>query len=245
MNSGQSVMSEAASENETMTVAMSSTNTSEGNSQQVLSDAESTNGAVTAEVLVARINKSGTQAETEAGVNADIITPEAASIMPAALAPQAGAESGTDMQTDIQVMLTATASDAQVPAERQNVLSGTIVESGKLAQSVTEPVSELSEDNASRVENHRVVSLESEGADLLKVHFLGDSWVEVDNANSTRLYNDMLGSGDDLTIKGSAPFNVLFGNANVVEVMFNAKEVDLSARIRSDKSARIILQSEN
>ncbi len=103
----------------------------------------------------------------------------------------------------------------------------------------------LPEFNVSRMDNHRVVSLESEGNDLLKIHFLGDSWVEVDNANSTRLYNDMLSSGDDLTIKGWAPFNVLFGNANVVEVMFNAREVDLSARIRSDNSARIILQSEN
>ena len=55
----------------------------------------------------------------------------------------------------------------------------------------------------------------------------------------------MLRLGDDLTIKGSAPFNVLFGDATVVEVILNAAEVDISARVRSDNSARVILQPES
>ena len=96
-----------------------------------------------------------------------------------------------------------------------------------------------------RLENKRKIELEIEGNDLLEVHFLGDSWIQIDNAEQTRLYHDMLNMGDDLTIKGTAPFNILIGDASVVEMTFNASEVDVLSRIRSDNSARLILQREN
>lgn len=90
----------------------------------------------------------------------------------------------------------------------------------------------------------RQVQLESEGDDLLQVHFSGASWIEVDNGENTRLYNDMLSNGDDLTIRGMAPFNVLVGDANMVDITFNSRAVDLSSRKRTDNSARIILEPE-
>jgi len=96
-----------------------------------------------------------------------------------------------------------------------------------------------------RLENKRKIELEIEGNDVLEVHFLGDSWIQIDNAEQTRLYHDMLNMGDDLTIKGTAPFNILIGDASVVEMTFNASEVDVLSRIRSDNSARLILQREN
>ena len=80
---------------------------------------------------------------------------------------------------------------------------------------------------------------------MLEVHFLGESWIEVDNGERIRLYNDMLGSGDDLTIKGLAPFSILIGDASVVKMSFNSSDVDILSRIRSDNSARIVLPREN
>ena len=95
------------------------------------------------------------------------------------------------------------------------------------------------------LENKRKIELEIEGNDLLEVHFLGESWIQVDNAEQTRLYHDMLKMGDDLSIKGTAPFNILVGDASVVEMTFNASEVDVLSRIRSDNSARLLLQRKN
>ncbi len=93
-------------------------------------------------------------------------------------------------------------------------------------------------------DDSRIVRLISGGDDLLEVHFTGASWIEVDNADNTRPYNDMLDSGDDLSISGKAPFNVLIGDANVVDVTFNSQEMDVTMLIRTDNSARIVLEPE-
>lgn len=93
-------------------------------------------------------------------------------------------------------------------------------------------------------DDHRLVSLDTEGEDTLAVHFSGASWIEIDNADNNRLYHDMLHEGDDLSLRGKAPFNILIGDANVVELTFNSRQVEI-ARIRSDNSARILLEPEN
>lgn len=98
--------------------------------------------------------------------------------------------------------------------------------------------------SVTRIEDHRNVQLESDGDDLLVVHFSGASWIEVDNGDNTRLYHDMLNMGDDLTIRGKAPFNILVGDANKVEMTFNSRSVDVLSRARTDNSARIILAPE-
>lgn len=104
--------------------------------------------------------------------------------------------------------------------------------------------SDLPDYTVTEVADNRLVQLDSDGEDLLEVHFSGASWIEVDNGDNTRLYNDMLDSGDDLTIRGKAPFNILIGDANVVDVTFNSRTVDLSNRTRTDNSARILLEPE-
>lgn len=116
------------------------------------------------------------------------------------------------------------------------------------AQAVTgetiESVSGLPDYTVTELNDSRLVQLESEGEDLLEVHFTGASWIEVDNGDNTRLYNDMLESGDDLSIRGKAPFNILVGDASVVDITFNSREVDVTNRMRTDNSARIVLEPE-
>jgi cytoskeleton protein RodZ len=87
----------------------------------------------------------------------------------------------------------------------------------------------------------RNVSLVANGNDELRVRFNGNSWIEVDDASMVRLYNDMLRTGDTLTIRGVAPFHVLFGDASQVAVSLNAAPVDISAGIRNDSTARLVL----
>jgi len=255
INVSDTAMFEAGSESEIMTAVMSSTRVGNQNSQEELSAAVSINESVTAEVLVARINEIGNEAQADVGAKGSGNKSKSLTLLPSVrdTDTERPADAGTDilldtladMESETQAIPAATLPNQQRPVIAENFLRDNPADSDALEQALAEPVSELPEYNVTRVDNHRSVSLESDGDDLLEVHFLGDSWVEVDNSNSTRLYNDMLGVGDDLTIKGSAPFNVLFGDANVVEVIFNAAQVDLSARIRSDNSARVILQSEN
>lgn len=255
INVSDTAMFEAGSESEIMTAVMSSTRVGNQNSQEELSAAVSINESVTAEVLVARINEIGNEAQADVGAKGSGNKSKSLTLLPSVrdTDTERPADAGTDilldtladMESETQAIPAATLPNQQRPVIAENFLRDNPADSDALEQALAEPVSELPEYNVTRVDNHRSVSLESDGDDLLEVHFLGDSWVEVDNSNSTRLYNDMLGVGDDLKIKGSAPFNVLFGDANVVEVIFNAAQVDLSARIRSDNSARVILQSEN
>ena len=95
-----------------------------------------------------------------------------------------------------------------------------------------------------RFDDHREVNVESEGEDLLEIRFSGSSWIEVDNGDNTRLYHDMLSMGDDLKIRGKAPFNILIGDAVQVEMTFNSQQVDVVSRMREDNSARLLLESQ-
>jgi cytoskeleton protein RodZ len=87
----------------------------------------------------------------------------------------------------------------------------------------------------------RNVALVAAGNDELRVTFKGNSWIEVDDGSMVRLYNDMLGAGDTLTIRGAAPFHVLLGDASQVQVALNDTVVDISGDIRTDSSARVVL----
>lgn len=87
----------------------------------------------------------------------------------------------------------------------------------------------------------RNVSLIASGDDELRVVFNGNSWIEVDDGRMVRLYNDMLRTGDTLTIRGFAPFHVLLGDASKVQMSLNAAALDISADVRDDRTARLVL----
>lgn len=88
----------------------------------------------------------------------------------------------------------------------------------------------------------RVISLEGDGEDLIDIITRGRSWIEIDNGEGVRLFNDILQAGDELHIRSNGPFNILFGDASQVAVDFNDEPVDLGSMIRSDNSARIVLE---
>lgn len=96
---------------------------------------------------------------------------------------------------------------------------------------ITEPVIDS--------EQPRVITVEAIGNDILRISFTGESWVEVNDSESEQIYRDIREAGDVLEITGSAPFNILLGDAPFTRMSLNGNEIDLSEDIRIDNSARL------
>ncbi len=94
--------------------------------------------------------------------------------------------------------------------------------------------------NVSQLPNgDRMIAVDAEGSDVLRIRFSGESWVEVNDGTEQNIYRDLRAAGDVLVITGQGPFNVLLGDAPLTELIFNGSEVDVSDDIRIDNSARL------
>jgi len=60
----------------------------------------------------------------------------------------------------------------------------------------------------------------------LGLSFRGTCWVEVRDANGKRLLTHLAKSGEQLTVSGKAPFQVLLGNAPAVSIRLDGKPFD-------------------
>jgi len=87
----------------------------------------------------------------------------------------------------------------------------------------------------------RLISIEGEGEDTVQIRFSGESMVQVDDANDVQLYRDVRVAGDVLRINGTAPFNILLGDASNSEMSLNGAEIDFRSSIRIDNSARLTI----
>lgn len=85
----------------------------------------------------------------------------------------------------------------------------------------------------------RLISIQAIGNDILRISFTGKSWIEVNDSESQQIYRDICVAGDVLEITGSAPFNILLGDAHFTVMSLNGDEIDLSGDIRIDNSARL------
>ncbi|AUH49996.1 DUF4115 domain-containing protein [Chromobacterium sp. ATCC 53434] len=70
------------------------------------------------------------------------------------------------------------------------------------------------------------------GSDRVSVNVKDAAWVSVQDANGRRLIYKVLQPGDSTEVTGAAPFKVVVGNADQVELSYNGKPVDLSDKIR-------------
>lgn len=85
----------------------------------------------------------------------------------------------------------------------------------------------------------RVIEVFAAGSDVLRITFLGESWVEVNDEAQSQIYRDIRSAGDIVEITGNAPFNILLGDALFTNLTFNGIEIDVSNNIRIDNSARL------
>ena len=87
--------------------------------------------------------------------------------------------------------------------------------------------------------NSQIIEIGSDGEDLLRITFSGESWIEVNDGESRQIYRGLRAVGDVLEITGNAPFNILLGDAPFIRMSLNGTEIDVSAKIRIDNSARL------
>ncbi len=79
------------------------------------------------------------------------------------------------------------------------------------------------------------VPLSSSGSDGLTIKFSDVSWLNIKDATGEALFNGLSKKGQDLTIKGKAPFSIVIGRANAVSsVTFDGSTVDLEPHTRKN-----------
>lgn len=144
-------------------------------------------------------------------------------------------------ETEAPVLAAEEPEDAP-PVSSQPVASaeqGASAEPGAAAEQESRPedltdISVLEGDNG-----ERVIAVNAQGEDLLRISFSGESWVEVNDGEDRQIYRDLREPGDVLEISGHAPFNILLGDAPFTTLNFNGADIDVSDNIRIDNSARL------
>ena len=76
--------------------------------------------------------------------------------------------------------------------------------------------------------------------DLLVMSFSGECWVKVKDASGKVLFAKLQTEEDNLEIFGQAPFELMLGNARVVEVMINGRAVPIQP-LPNRKTIRTII----
>lgn len=74
-------------------------------------------------------------------------------------------------------------------------------------------------------EDTSVVAVAVSAIETLDIQFSDECWLEVVDGEGKNIANDLYRRGDRISLKGLAPFNVLFGDARVVRVQLNGEEV--------------------
>jgi cytoskeleton protein RodZ len=73
--------------------------------------------------------------------------------------------------------------------------------------------------------------------DIIEIFAENGSWIEVRDANNSRLFYNMVPVGGSKVLVGKAPFSITMGNAKTTRVVINELEVDLTDYIRSNNTA--------
>lgn len=77
--------------------------------------------------------------------------------------------------------------------------------------------------------------VKSAGSDGVTIKFSDVSWLNIKDATGEALFNGLSKKGQDLTIKGKAPFSIVIGRANAVSsVTFDGSTVDLEPHTRKN-----------
>ncbi len=125
-------------------------------------------------------------------------------------------------------------------AEEDKLLKGTEISEpevpGSAKKLVVEPGPEVEGSQQMANNEHRQDGIE----------FIAEkgSWMEVRDANQTRLFYGMVPEGGSKVLHGQAPFRVSLGNAKTTRVVINDLEVDMSDYIRANNTAKFKVSSE-
>ena len=81
----------------------------------------------------------------------------------------------------------------------------------------------------------------ADGETRITLSFSGDCWTEISDATGRRLFFDMGRTGNNVELKGQAPFAVLFGNAENVSVRVDGNDYPVSALNPGSRTARLTI----
>jgi cytoskeleton protein RodZ len=74
----------------------------------------------------------------------------------------------------------------------------------------------------------------AESAAALQLRYRGPSWTEIRDRDGQVLISRLVSAGSEQSIRGSAPFDIVIGNANEVTLVYRGAQVDLSRYTRQN-----------
>jgi len=83
----------------------------------------------------------------------------------------------------------------------------------------------------------------ADGETLLVLDYSGDCWTEISDATGRRLFFDMGRAGRTVELTGRAPFAVLFGNAENVNVRVDGDDYPIAPSNPGSRTARLTIVS--
>jgi cytoskeleton protein RodZ len=74
----------------------------------------------------------------------------------------------------------------------------------------------------------------AESAAALQLRYRGPSWTEIRDRDGQVLISRLVAAGSEQSVRGSAPFDIVIGNANEVTLVYRGAQVDLSRYTRQN-----------
>lgn len=109
----------------------------------------------------------------------------------------------------------------------------------QLPGSISKEVSLVRNSDGDRV----YITLDAGGIDEIEVTFTAECWLEIEDGNGDSIYGDLNRAGEVLKVYGIAPFELLFGRATEVSLVFNGKKIDIGRFTQIDKTAKVTLKN--
>jgi len=83
----------------------------------------------------------------------------------------------------------------------------------------------------------------ADGEVSLSLSYTGDCWTEISDATGQRLFFEMGRDGNSVELSGVAPFAVLFGNVDNVDVRINGNHYPVSSNNPGSRTARLTIMN--
>jgi cytoskeleton protein RodZ len=109
------------------------------------------------------------------------------------------------------------------------------------AAAIEEAVTAVDEAPATVEESEPEAEPVADGQTRIQLTFSGDCWTEISDATGQRLFVNMGRAGRTVELAGTAPFSVLFGNANNVSVRVDGNEYPVSPNGAGSRTARLTI----
>ena len=142
-------------------------------------------------------------------------------------------ESVADAESELEAEVSAAVDTAS------EALSETVAESVASSDAIEQVEDALAGKQISIQRADGVIRVDAGGSDELSFTFSDECWVEIEDSEGHAIYGDLNRAGDQLVVSGTGPFEVLFGKAPAVTMLFNGEPYDLAPHTTSVDTAKV------